>query len=174
MKTPSKCYERSSSLVPRAWAEILSRAATAAGRALLYSLRAAVKLWKARSHCSPLVADKRSRSHESPRQIDHRANPKWAMGNRRKTEKQIGVCNDRRHCRTISICQAEDIGYLRWRLGTGLRARNSKTKGGAGHAQDSLGSISRFESVKATAPTGVEFRVRCPSDRTTERKKACY
>jgi hypothetical protein len=31
MKTPSKCYERSSSLVPRAWAEILSRAATAAG-----------------------------------------------------------------------------------------------------------------------------------------------
>jgi len=152
----------------------LSRAATATGRALLYSLRGAVKLWKARSHCSPLVADKRSRSRESPRQIDHRANPKWAMGNRRKTEKQIGVCNDRRHYRTISICQAEDIGYLRWRLGTGLRARNSKTKGGAGHAQGSRGSISRFESDKATAPTGVEFRVRCPNDRTTERKKACY
>ena len=95
--------ERSSSVVSCAWAKILSRAATAARRALLYSLRAAVKLWETCSHCSSLLANKCRRSCKGARQIDHRTDLEWTMGNGRKTQKQIGVCNDRRHYRSISI-----------------------------------------------------------------------
>ncbi len=59
----------------------------AAGRALLYSLRAAVKLWKARLYCSPLVADERSRRRES-------AHRQWETAEKLKSKSGYATIGD--------------------------------------------------------------------------------
>ena len=45
---------------------------TTAWSALLYSLRAAVKLWEACSNCSRLLVNKRRRSCKGAREVNHR------------------------------------------------------------------------------------------------------
>src|SRR5262249_23204964 len=80
-------HERCSAAVSRAWTKILSRAASAARRALLYSFRATVKPTNTHPRCSSFFANKRDR--------------------RRK-----GVRNRLRVSLDSSACQVVDIKFL--------------------------------------------------------------
>ncbi len=55
------------------------------------------------SHCSPFLTNKCRRCCKGSRQVDNRTNPKWPMGNSRKTQKQVRICDNWRDYRSLSF-----------------------------------------------------------------------